>query len=87
MTDQRRQRRTRTSKRAFAYVGGHGFACDVIDASYNGCRIACFRDVELPEVIELHVVGETRTTKAWVRWRNGREVGLSFSPVSEAVPI
>jgi hypothetical protein len=72
---------------AFAYVGDRGFACDVIDVSYNGCRIACVRDVELPEVIELHVVGETRATKAWVRWRKGREAGLSFSPIAESVAV
>lgn len=87
MAEQRRQRRNRIRKRAFAYVGERGIACDVIDASYGGCRIACLRDVELPETVVLHVAGEVRTTKAWVRWRKGREAGLSFSPVAEAVSI
>jgi hypothetical protein len=76
--NKRKHKRYQVRIRAFAYVGEKGHACDVLDVSEEGCRIACIRPVELPDLIELHVVGKPEPRRAWVRWRRGREAGLSF---------
>jgi PilZ domain len=60
--------------------GYSSLECVLRDVSSNGARIQMGETFGMPSRVLLSISGEDGRVEASVRWRNSRNVGLSFAP-------
>jgi PilZ domain len=60
--------------------GYSSLECVLRDVSSNGARIQMGETFGMPSRVLLSISGEEGRVEASVRWRNSRNIGLSFAP-------
>lgn len=74
-------------RRAYAFVGERGYACDILGVDGPVVTVRFARAVDLPPAIDFQVVGRPTHTRAVVRWQKGAEAGLSIEAPVQAVHV
>jgi hypothetical protein len=59
--------------------GRFSLDCMVRDLSNLGARIIFADNVNVPDIVDLHIPQRNKTARALVTWRHGDEIGIAFS--------
>ncbi len=83
MDDRRTTQRQKTFLAGKIIYGANRFEteCSVRDLSANGARLALSDVLAIPNEFELHLPARHMICRVEVRWRRGRQIGVSFRSV------
>jgi hypothetical protein len=59
--------------------GRFSLDCMIRDLSNLGARIIFADNVNVPDVVDLHIPQKNKTARAFVTWHHGDEIGIAFS--------
>ena len=81
MDGRRQSTRQKCLLRARVYFndGRKSVSCVVRDISYEGARIIFSDPTDIPDEVQLYILGKKRLLYAQVRWRHANKIGLAFS--------
>jgi hypothetical protein len=81
MSERRKITRLKSFLRGCVYFNNRRTAIDCLvrDISETGARLIFPGDVNLPDVIDLHIPKNEQTLKAEVHWHRGDEAGIAFT--------
>jgi len=86
MGERRKSQRHKSFLRGCVYFNKRRSAVDCLirDISDEGARIIFSDAVNVPDVVEIYIPQKEQTLRAYVQWRHGDEIGLSFSESGRA---
>ncbi|MCC6888265.1 MAG: PilZ domain-containing protein [Hyphomicrobiales bacterium] len=88
MTERRAAVRQKTFLQGRIYFNNRRSSLDCLirDISDSGARLRCSEALTVPELMELYIPTREEVHRARVEWRNGDEMGVSFSQAGSQSP-
>jgi hypothetical protein len=86
MSERRVAARQKSFLRGCLYFNNRRSAVDCLirDISDTGARLIFSSAVAIPDVADLYIPQKEQTLRAYVQWRHGDEVGISFTQSGQA---